>query len=163
MKSRRGFTLTEIVVVLVMLSTLLTVFFNVFITNWAAYQDQIVRSDLLQQSNDIFEKITNDSRKASSFGGFVVSNAPNEKTLTIKDPDNNVIAIYKISSLAGRTTLDVFRPGMTAPQLLSNQVLFANSIFDANGPKLTIDLAMETGTFMHKVQMLTSTEIFSRN
>lgn len=168
--NRRGFSLIEMVTVLAVVGTLVGVIYSVFITNGQNFQDQITRADLLQEANLIFEQMTDDARAAKRFdiNTGTTDGGDQQKSVAIIDFDDNEVR-YVITELSADRTIIERQPigddpdNLPPAQLLSDQVVIDTSDFVADGNSLTINLALASNTFHRQVQVLASTEIYSRN
>ena len=156
---KSGFTLVELVIVVVVLAVVSGVIFTVLGTNWSAYDDQNVRSDLLLDANEILESITDQARAA---GGFSLEGGTTKKSVSILDEAGNMLVRYDVDKRGNSADLKMTHDGANFT-LLSDHVDFDKTIFAVTGSTLTITLALKEDTFKRPIETIVRTEIYSRN
>ncbi|MCA9394383.1 MAG: prepilin-type N-terminal cleavage/methylation domain-containing protein [Candidatus Omnitrophica bacterium] len=159
-RSQTGFTLTEMLAVVLMISVMGGVIFAVFVTNWEALEDQIVRSDLWHEANEIVDAVTADGRAAKSIQ-VEASNAQGDNTAVFTGINGEVFATYRIT-LDGRLLVERAAGSRT----ISDKVDAANSAFvrdDDTGRGLRLMLTLTDDLLRRSVSINTATEIFPRN
>lgn len=158
--SRNGFTLTEMLAVILMIGVMGSVIFAVFLTNWEALEDQIVRSDLWHEANEIVDAVTTDGRAAKSIQ-VMAAGAQADNTASFTGIDGEVFVIYRITP-DGRLLVERNAVSRT----LSDNIDAANSAFvrdDDTGRGLRLNLTLTDTLLRRAVSIATATEIFPRN
>ncbi|MGE0268221.1 MAG: type II secretion system protein [Candidatus Omnitrophota bacterium] len=153
---QRGFTLIEMLTVLVILMILGGVFYTVFVTNWSAFEDRIARTNLWQEANEIIETMTADGRFAQTIDVF--SDGSGNKSAVLNDSFNQPVATYLITS-DGRFQIN--KNGVI--KTLSGHINPGQSVFTKQGRGLRVELGLEDVIFKRTINVDTSTEIFPRN
>lgn len=157
LKNRRGFSLVEIITVLVILGVSISIFYAVFITNWLAFQDRIIRADLWMDADAIIDAISEDIRSAESFD---------------VSPDNNGGQVLTITDLNGVPTLyamrasgifEYQRPPALGFSELSRHLRMPDSFMQISNDVLQVNLVLGDNLFFRDIRIETSTEIYSRN
>ena len=157
-KTLNGFTMTEVIMTLVIVSILGGVFYTMLITNWSSYEELMARAQLLNEANDIVEQISQEGRFTKTID-VVQDFASGIQTATLIDYQDQAIATYTMSS---NGTLEIARPQANTV-VLTNNLDFDNSAFTKNGKSLRMDLALIDDALMRKVSISTNTEIYPRN
>jgi len=161
-KKHQGVTFVEILVVLVMLSVLIGVFYTFFFSNWKAYEERIARADMWQQADETVESISQLARQATS---FTVSETTDEKTILINNDFNvDAEAIYKIKK---NGAMEYFNnaAGSGVPTVLAENINFDLSTFErtVDNAGLLVKLVLEENVLGRVVDITTSTEVYLRN
>lgn len=152
----KGFTLVEMLTVLVILFVLGGVFYTVFVTNWFAFEDRIARTNLWQEANEIIETITADGRFAQTIDVF--TDGSGNKSAILNDSLNQPVATYLITA-DGRFQIN--KNGVI--KTLSGHINPIESVFTKQGRGLRVELDLEDLIFKRTINVNTSTEIFPRN
>lgn len=156
LNNNKGFTLIEILTVLVIFMVLGGVFYTVFVTNWFAFEDRIVRSNLWHEANEIVETITADGRFAQTIDVF--TDGTGNKSAVLNDSLNQPVATYLITA-DGRFQIN--KSGVV--KTLSDNLNAVQSGFIKQGRGLRVQLALEELILKRVIHVGTSTEIFPRN
>lgn len=155
-RQQQGFTLVEIMVVVLVAAILSGVVFTVFVTNWDALQDRIARTDMWHEANEIIETMTNDGRFAKAVG--VQTDGEGNQVVDFLDIADQLLVTYKITP-DGRFLME--RGGKT--KTLSTQIDSTRSGFNREGPGMRVNLALREELLRRKITINTATEIFPRN
>lgn len=162
-----AFSLTEMLTVVVMIAIMGGVIFTVFVTNWEALEDQISRTDMWHEANEIVETMTFDGRVAKLI--TVGNDAGGNQVADIFDRNDTLIASYKMAP-DGRFFIE--RNGTT--KVLSNRIDFTNSRFIKGavtidgvsfdtGDSIWVQLTLTDALIRRNISINTTTEIFPRN
>lgn len=158
--SRRAFTLTEMLAVVLMIAVMGGVVFAVFVTNWEALEDQITRSDMWHEANAAVEVMTTDGRLAKSVT-VVDDDGNGNQVADFFNRHDELIASYMISP-DGRLLEQ--RDG--GSQVLSSRIDAVRSQFvkDATtGSGVRVELTLTDQLIRRQISISTATEIFPRN
>lgn len=153
----RGFSLVELVVVLVIVGIGGTMFFSVFYTNWNGFDTCIMSVNLQQELDDIFENITQDGRLCNT---FVITENASSKTVELFDHADvpNSIASYTILD-TGDFTID----RGSGARLMSKSIDFVNSKFEDKDDYLVIELALRQQGMNGEINVKGAVQIYPRN
>ncbi|MBZ0165456.1 MAG: prepilin-type N-terminal cleavage/methylation domain-containing protein [Candidatus Omnitrophica bacterium] len=151
-----GFTLIEVLIVLVVLSILGGVFFTVFVTNWDALEDRITRTNMWHDANDIIESMTNDGRFAKTVD--VQTDDEGNRVTDFIDFADQLFVTYKITP-DGRFLME--RDGKT--KVMSTAMDPAQTGFNRQGQGLRVSLALKEELLRREITISTATEIYPRN
>lgn len=150
---KKTFTLIELMTVLVVIGIGMVMFYSTFFINWASFDNQIARTNLWQEINEIMNIISFDGKYAKAMD---VSEDGSSVTFTF--PDNSQ-AVYSITP---QGTLEVTKAGIT--NVLSQNIYVANSSFAEDTNSLVVNLALQQKeVFGQIVAAKTSTKIYPRN
>lgn len=152
---RKGFTLTELVVTLLVVAVGVGLFSSVFINNWSAYEDRIRRANLWSEANQFFEQMSVEGRNARLIDVTVVANAKNAAFTNAAD---NSVTTFTITDTGILTSTKG-----AAVKTFSTHAVFANSNFTKNGKDLIVDLQLKESVFSRDIHINASTEILPRN
>lgn len=156
LKGRTAFSLMEIVTVLVIVGVSIPLFYTVFVTNWLAFQDRIIRADLWMDADMIIDAIAKDLRSAKSFD---VSSDNGDQVLTITDL-NGASTVY---AMRASGIFEYQRPASPGFSVLSRHIFMPNSFMQKSGDTLQVNLVLEDNLFFRDIRIETSTEIYPRN
>ncbi|MCK5215515.1 MAG: type II secretion system protein [Candidatus Omnitrophica bacterium] len=154
-KSNSGLTFVEILVVLVVFGIAIALFQTVFATNMSAFDEHIIRANLWQEANELFERLTTDARLASD---IIMPDPNGSSTAQLLDPEGNLIGNYSIMN-DGRVLFDTGSNTVT----MCENVDADKSVFKRNGRALVVDLVLTQGSLSRPVTISVTTEIFPRN
>lgn len=155
-RSKRGFTLTEIVAVLAIITVGIGLLHSVFVTNWSAYEDRIKRANLWSQAGRCFEQMSIDARNASRIN---IINTLGTKTVSLTNPAaTNPVTTYEI-----KDTGILSRTHNNTVEVISTNTVFANSGFQQNGPNLAVTLELQDSVFNRNITITAETEVLLRN
>ncbi len=155
-KANRAFSLIEVMTVLVILAIMLAIFHTVFITNWMAVQDRIIRADLWMDANRIVDLITEDVRVSDRFE--ISPDGQEVKTFNLGDDPDVPSAVYVI-----RESVLEFRRAPAAVFSVLSRNVGPGSIIDEQGGVLEIRLVLREDLFGRMVTVSTATHIYPRN
>lgn len=156
LKSRRGFSLMEIITVLVIIGVSISIFYAVFITNWLAFQERLIRADLWMDADAIIDALSEDIRSAKSFN---ISSDTGDQVLTIIDL-NDASTVY---ALRASGIFEYQRPASPGLSVLSRHILMPDSFMQRSDDALQVNLVLEDNLFFRDIRIETSTEIYPRN
>ncbi|MCA9407975.1 MAG: prepilin-type N-terminal cleavage/methylation domain-containing protein [Candidatus Omnitrophica bacterium] len=154
LKSIEGFTLVEMIVVLLIFGVGMAAFSLTLSTYWTATDTHVKRSDIYQELNTIIERVSFDGRSAQ------IIDVVNSKNTIFIDDTGNIIVQYKI------TSSDEFQQipnGTGTPIVLSKAIDAAQSGFIDTGKGILLDIHMKDDSFGKPINISTQTEIFPRN
>lgn len=153
MKTKRGFSLIEIVTVLAVMGIGMGLFYSIFYLNWSSFEKQLALANLGQEADRIMETISLDGRLVTE-----IHVAENNKTvtLTLRDLEGEIVdtIIYTITGGGQIQRND---------QVLSENIEFSDSIFRRVGSSLVVELLLRDDVFGQNVQLPVQTQIFPRN
>jgi hypothetical protein len=131
-------------------------FYSTFLLNWRAFEDQLVRIDMLQDANAIMEQVSVSGRGSYS---VQVAASGNDRTARFElvNGGHGGIRLYRITSDG---TLQVEENGVTTA--LAHNVDFSKSAFTITQGALAFTLALEDVVFGQTVTVTSSTEVFPR-
>ncbi len=155
-RSNKAFSLTEIVVVILIFGVGIGLFHTVFVNNWSAYEDRIRRANLWSEANRFFELLSIDARNARLINIALIGNA---KTVSLTSAvAGNPVTTYSITNNG-----NLNRAQNNQVQVLSTHIDFANSNFTQNGQNLIINLQLQDSVFTRNIRITAETEILLRN
>lgn len=145
--SLTGFTLVELVTVLVIVGISLGLFYSLFYLNWTSLQRQLALNDLVAEAARIIERISFDTKMA------VQIDLPDNKTaqLTYQDGSSNTYSLVDSGQIQ--------RNG----QIISEYINFDESSFEMEDQSLIVSLLLEDDILSQVVQLPVETEAFCRN
>jgi prepilin-type N-terminal cleavage/methylation domain-containing protein len=156
LQNHRGFSLMEIITVLVILGVSLSIFYAVFVTNWLAFQDRIIRADLWMDADAIIDALSEDIRSAKSFD---ISSDNGDQVLTIIDL-NDASTVY---AMRASGIFEYQRPASSVFSVLSRHILMPDSFIKKSDDALQVNLVLQDHLFFRNIRIETSTEIYPRN
>lgn len=153
----KGFTLTEVLVTLIIFGIGMAMFNTIFVTNWVAYEDRIKRADLWGEINQVFEQMTFDGRNSRQ---FAVTNNAASKSVAFTNAVDNTITTYTIQN-DGTIT----RTSGTDTRMISSHAVFGDSNFasSADNKGLKADLTLSDNVIVRNINVRSTTEIALRN
>ena len=154
-KGNKAFTLIEIITVVAIIGITSALFYVTFLLNWAGFYNQISRVNLWQDANDIIDDVSSCGKLARS-----AAVSSNHKVLTLNLPDGTS-SVYSIISGSPYGWLQKAAGGTT--KILSKNIGFTDSSFDATTYSFIINLALKDKVFNRNIDVKTSTEICLRN
>jgi len=154
-RAQHGFTMTEIVVTLLIIGVGIGLFSSVFISNWGALEDRIKRANLATEASQLFEQMSIDGRNSRSID--VTATAISISGAFTNAVDNSVVT-YSISD-----TGTITRAKGATIKIFSTHGVLADSNFTKNGKNLLINLRLKDDVFMRPIHITTSIEILPRN
>ncbi len=155
-KSNKGFTLTEILVVVLIFGVGVGLFNTIFINNWAAYEDRIARANLWNQANQFFEQLSFEARNASKVD-LVITDSKKAVLLTNAGDDPTITSFI----LSNDGNLSQVKSDLT--KIISTHVVFLKSNFKKSDKSLIVDLQLVDSVFGRNIHLAASTEVFLRN
>ncbi|OPX30935.1 MAG: hypothetical protein B1H08_00190 [Candidatus Omnitrophica bacterium 4484_171] len=154
-KGNKAFTLIEIITVVAIIGITSALFYVTFLLNWAGFYNQISRVNLWQDANDIIDDVSSCGKLARS-----AAVSSNHKVLTLNLPDGTS-SVYSIISGSPYGWLQKAAGGTT--KILSKNIGYTDSSFDATTYSFIINLALKDKVFNRNIDVKTSTEICFRN
>jgi len=154
-RTRHGFSMTEIVVSLLVIGVGIGLFNSVFVGNWGVFEDRIKRANLATEASQLFEQMSIDGRNSRMIA--VTATAISISAAFTNAVDNSVVT-YSISD-----TGTISRTKGAAVKIFSTHGVLADSNFTKNGKNLLIVLRLKDDVFMRPIHMTISTEILPRN
>ncbi len=148
-----GFTLVELLTVVVILGILISFFYTTFFSSWAEMDNYATRSNLWQDMNRVMDKVTVQARQAK---GITV--ASDGRSVVLVDSFGSNFATFAFN-VAGELTLT--QPGSV--ELLTDRVDVGLSSFSKNSEALVVKMVLADMLAMRRVQIETTTEVFPRN
>lgn len=155
LRSNKGFSLTEIVVVILIFGVGVGLFNTVFINNWRAYEDRIARANLWTEANQFFEAMSVEGRNARI---ITVTTTANAKTVDFTNVASNAITTFVITD-----TGELRRIQNAETRIFGTHANFAQSNFTRNNRSLVVALHLQEIVLKHTVNILASIEILPRN
>lgn len=153
--SKKGFSLTEIVVVVLIFGIGIGLFNTVFINNWSAYEDRIERANLWSEANQFFEAMSVEGRNAQL---IAVTTTGNAKTAVFTNAATNTLTTFVITD-----TGELRRLKNAEIKIFGKHANFAQSNFTRNNRALIVELQLQEVVLNHPVNIFASTEILPRN
>lgn len=163
LRAVKGFTLVEIVTVLVIIGIGMTLFYSVFFLNWFAVNSYIARADLWQEMDAAIDQISLDARLAND---IVLTQSGTQKNVNFLETDPVTRSSKNLSEylLDSSGKLQVRRGTATLPSLISDHVNFAKSSFTLPSFRdLKVDLTLNDDVLGKTIEINSSTEIYRRN
>lgn len=155
-RSNKAFSLTEIVVVILIFGVGIGLFHTVFVNNWSAYEDRIRRANLWSEANRFFELLSIDARNAQLVNIALIGNA---KTVSL----TNAVAPNALTTYSILNNGNLIRAQNNDVRVLSTHAVFANSDFTQNGRNLRVNLELQDSVFTRDIHISAETEILLRN
>ena len=93
-RTRHGFSMTEIVVSLLVIGVGIGLFNSVFVGNWGVFEDRIKRANLATEASQLFEQMSIDGRNSRMIA--VTATAISISAAFTNAVDNSVVT-YSIS------------------------------------------------------------------
>lgn len=153
---KNGFTFVEILVVVIIVAISIVFYKTVFLSNWSAFDERLIRDNLWQESNVIIETITNDARKAHQIN---IDQEQGDQSAVLIGRDNNTIATYIIKMDGSLLIINDAGAVIT----LSEHVDVVKSSFAKQGNALYVTLSLKDQLFNKEVVIQTTSEIYPRN
>ncbi len=153
--SNKGFSLTEIVVVVLIFGVGIGLFNMVFINNWSAYEDRIGRANLWTEANQFFEAMSVEGRNAKL---ITVTTTTNAKTTEFTNVASDAITTFTITD-----TGELRRVKNAETKIFGTHAVFAQSSFTRNNRGLIVELQLQQGVLQHTINIFASIEILPRN
>ncbi len=156
---KSAFTLVEMLVVIVIIGTAISIFYSTLFLYWPAFDEFVTRINLWEESDKIIEIISPEVRALHDI------TIENEKKVTLSDKDNTTIAAYIIDASGAF----IVRKSGSGDVVLSNSLdlngsSFGENIEGSSGKKtLVVNLALSEQGLRRRVRIATSTEIMPRN
>lgn len=148
-----GFSLVELITVLAILGTGLSVFYSVFFINWSSLEEQIRMVDLQMDADRIIETVAFDSKIAK---GIVVDNTG--KLATINFLSGNSVN-YSFTPQG-----NFMREFNATTTVISNNIDFTNSSFVQDIDSLLVNLTlMDNVLGRRRIELEVSSRFFPRN
>ncbi len=158
LRNQRGFTLTEIILVLVIFAIGFGLFNSVFINNWFAYEDRIKRANLWSEANLFFEDMSFEGRNSRL---IEIANGPDSKTVTFTSTDSPpVLTVFTLTS-AG--TMSRARGNMSKDYGTHADFAACDFSFGIDRKDVLVNLKLKDTIFTRDIHITTSTEIMARN
>jgi hypothetical protein len=154
--NHKATTLVECLSVMTTLGILLGVFHTIFVSNWSALEDRIALATLQEEADQTLVRLSRDCRQARQID---VTESEDLSSATILDPDNNIVAVYRMNSDG---TFQVSQDGENFTTL-SDHLEYENSDFSKQGKALAVHLMLADQVLRQKVKVNVATEIFPRN
>ncbi len=156
LKTKKGFSLVEIVTVVAILGISIGIFYTVFFMNWESFESFIARADLSQELDEMVDKVVYDGRFAKQVN---VNQSSNIKQAAFIDPDGKLLGVYTIKDTGEFVISRTGQNDYTA----STRVDFTNSNFNRQGKSFLLTLALKDQVLGHPVTLSSATEIYPRN
>ncbi len=154
----KGVSLTEVLVVLVIVGVASAMVHTVFITNFSAFNQRIAKADLWQEGNRIVSRISEDVRGSN---GFELNISETLKSLVVLDGLGAPFVTYNLSDAGqmDRVTTD----GIV--EVLSSSLNFDNSdLIDVDTQSaLRMELLLRRPIFTGPVDVVVTSEVYPRN
>ena len=154
-QSNSGFTLTEILVVIVLFGVGIGLFNTIFINNWNAYEDRIKRANLWTEANQFFEQMSIEGRNAKLISVTITANA--------KIADFTNAASDAITSFIITNTGELRRVKNAETKIFGTHADFAQSYFTENGKDLAVELRLEEIALTHTIHITAAIQVLARN
>jgi prepilin-type N-terminal cleavage/methylation domain-containing protein len=155
-KGAKGFTLTEIIVTVLLVGVGVGLFNGVFVNNWSAYEDRIKRANFSSEITQLFEAMSIEGRNSRLID---LTNTASEKTAVFTNAaDSTKVTTFKITDTGSITSTR----GVTV-KTFSTHADFANCTFTKNGKGLVVDLKLKDNLFNRDITTTASIEILPRN
>jgi prepilin-type N-terminal cleavage/methylation domain-containing protein len=148
---KRGFTLVEIIVVLVIIGIGMSLFYSVLFMNWTSLEKQTCLVDLQMEADNIINMISSDGR-----GSRQILVNPDGKGVTFNYPTwaPAPTIVYSLTP-QGQITKD--------GNVISSNIDFNNSNFSKSLSALVINLLLQDTVFGRRVTLPVSTQVYPRN
>ncbi len=156
LRANKAFTLTEVVVAILIFGIGIGLFHSVFVNNWSAYEDRIRRANLWSEANQCFEQLSIDTRNARLINIAITATT---KTLSL----TSAVAPSLVTTYLITNTGNLNRIHNSEVQVFSTHAVFANSNFTQNGQNLIVDLELQDSIFTRDIHIRASTEVLLRN
>ena len=158
--SRKGFSLVELLAVLMITGIGATLFSVVFVNNWFAYEDRINRANLLNESNQIIDQMSFEGRNAKLVD--VVTGA-DKTTVTYTNAVDSSLVLFELHTDG---TLTMTKNKNT--RNLTTHLDYVNSSIVQEGAtnfnfKLIVSLALKDGAGTRDIHVTAGSEIYLRN
>ncbi len=155
-RAKKGFTLTEIVVVVLIFGVSVGLFNTIFINNWSAYEDRIARANLWNQANQFFEDLSLEARNSKTIE--VTTTATNKSIILTNAGDDPIVTTFTLTDTG---TLSRLKSATT--KTFSTQAVFLKSAFTKNTKNLNVDLQLSDTVLGRAIHINASTEVLLRN
>lgn len=158
LRSNKGFSLFEIITVVLITGLGMTLFSVVFVNNWTAYEDRINHANLMNEANQILDEMSYEARKSKQID---LVQTGTTKTITFFSGLDNTTSVVVMRD-DGTVTLT--RGGTT--KTMTTHLDFAGTeiIRDATvGRNLQINLDLKDFAGTREFHVRTATEVQPRN
>lgn len=155
-RANKGFTLTEIVVVVLIFGIGVGLFNTIFINNWSAYEDRIARANLWNQANQFLEELSLEARNSKTIE--VTATASNKSIILTNAGDDSVVTTFTLTDTG---TLSRLKNETT--KVFSTQAVFSKSAFTKGTKNLNVDLQLSDTVLGRIIHINASTEVLLRN
>lgn len=152
---RGGFTLVELITVLVIIGIGIGLFYAVLFVNWNAYETHLTLIDLQMDADTIIEMISFDGKYARQ-----ITVSGNWKSVTFQFPDPAAEPAITYSFIMPN---QLQKTVSSNTAVISSYVVFADSSFRPLGNLLEVNLVLADAVFGKKVRLRDTTQIFPRN
>lgn len=154
--NKKGVSLVEMLVVVVIVGIAMATFYLVFLKNWEAFDILITRANLAQELDTVVDKIIYDAR------GSQTINIVNPKEVRFVDP-SNIARTYRFNQNPPQVQL---LQGNNPSIILSNSLDFANSSFSnvgTNSKTIQVQLSLLENIFGKNINVQSSFQVYRRN
>ena len=154
--NRKGFTLVELLTVVIIIGIASGIFYSVFALNWKAMDGFMSRANLWQEINVILDDMRFYGRQSAS---MTITNSGTTKSVVLTGLDGLMTATYSMDQNGEFRVIDKIGRN----EVLSRNVDFAKSQFGSDVHALEVEVALIDDNFGQKIHARSSTEIFLRN
>ncbi len=155
MRNKKGVTLVELLVVLVIIGITMGILYAVFFMNLQAFDQTIANADLGGEMTDIMDRMASDARFSKQIDVTVTDN---DKKVVFTGSEGDLIAIYTMQNDG-----QFLSKHGDVQSALTNKLDFANSTFLKNGSSIKVVLTLQDSIFGHNVTLSSGTQIYPRN
>ncbi len=153
-QAAQGFTLVELMTVLVILTVSIGMFYSVWFSNWMSFDQHTAIADLWFDANKISEAMGMDGRAAS-----LITVALDQKSVDFENSLGVIVASYQMTP-AG----DFIITRGAANTTVSRSIDYANSFFVQQGRSLEANLTLADNEVLGQdVSINSRMEVFPRN
>lgn len=151
---KRGFTLVEIITVLLIMSIGIGLFYLVLYTNWISFEKQLSLIDLQMEADLILDRIAFDGKFASQF-----TVAADQKNIILSFLDGSSVT-YTLTSTGQITRTD---SNSGSAFVMARNIDFTPSSFQTRGSYFEITLVLTDDVLGSRVALNVATQIMPRN